>query len=167
MISIIDDDLLVRESTADLISSLGHEALIFGSAEQFLASGCLKDTACIITDLHMPGLNGLDLQSRLLAEGHRTPIIFITAYPKEAARSRALTAGAVAFLSKPFEESALISSLETALGGLRNFRAACTDWTGPAGACRLSATCDGACLSQMRQIIGRRRQRSDRGSTRR
>jgi FixJ family two-component response regulator len=58
MISIIDDDLLVRESTADLISSLGHEALIFGSAEQFLASGCLKDTACIITDLHMPGLNG-------------------------------------------------------------------------------------------------------------
>jgi len=117
VISIIDDDLLVRESTADLISSLGHKALIFGSAEQFLASGCLKDTACIITDLHMPGLNGLDLQSRLLAEGHRTPIIFITAYPKEAARSRALTAGAVAFLSKPFEESALISSLETALEG--------------------------------------------------
>ena len=80
----------MRESTADLISSLGHEALIFGSGEQFLASGCLKDTACIITDLHMPGLNGLDLQSRLLAEGHRTPIIFITAYPKDAARSRAL-----------------------------------------------------------------------------
>ena len=121
MISIIDDDLLVRESTADLISSLGHEALIFGSAERFLASGCLKDTACIITDLHMPGLNGLDLQSRLLAEGHRTPIIFITAYPKEAARSRALTAGAVAFLSKPFEESALISSLETALEGWKKF----------------------------------------------
>ena len=85
MISIIDDDLLVRESTADLISSLGHEALIFGSGEQFLASGRLKDTACIITDLHMPGLNGLDLQSHLLAEGHRTPIIFITAYPKDAA----------------------------------------------------------------------------------
>ncbi len=90
MISIIDDDLLVRESTADLVSSLGHEALIFGSGEQFLASGRLKDTACIITDLHMPGLDGLDLQSLLLADGHRTPIIFITAYPKEAARSRAL-----------------------------------------------------------------------------
>jgi FixJ family two-component response regulator len=115
MISIIDDDLLVRESTADLISSLGHEALIFGSGEQFLASGRLKDTACIITDLHMPGLNGLDLQSRLLAEDHRTPIIFITAYPKDAARLRALNAGAVAFLIKPFEESALIRSLETAL----------------------------------------------------
>lgn len=115
MISIIDDDLLVRESTADLVSSLGHEALIFGSGEQFLASGRLKDTACIVTDLHMPGLDGLDLQSVLLADGHRTPIIFITAYPKEAARSRALKAGAVAFLTKPFEESALISSLEIAL----------------------------------------------------
>jgi FixJ family two-component response regulator len=70
----------------------------------------------------MPGLNGLDLQSRLLAEGHRTPIIFITAYPKEAARSRALNGGAVAFLSKPFEESALISSLETALKQWEDFQ---------------------------------------------
>ena len=122
MISIIDDDLLVRESTADLISSLGHEALIFGSAEQFLASGCLKDTACIITDLHMPGLNGLDLQGRLLAEGHRTPIIFITAYPKEAARTRALNAGAVAFLSKPFQERVFIKSLETALKRWEDFQ---------------------------------------------
>ena len=122
MISIIDDDLLVRESTADLVSSLGHEALIFSSAKQFLGSGCLKDTACIISDLHMPGLDGLDLQNRLLAEGHRTSIIFITAYPKEAARSRALLAGAVAFLSKPFEESALISSLETAVKRWESFQ---------------------------------------------
>ena len=121
MISIIDDDLLVRESTADLISSLGHEVFTFGSGEQFLASGRLKDTACIVTDLHMPGLNGFDLQSRLLAEGNRTPIIFITAYPKDASRSRALNAGAVAFLSKPFEESALISSLETALKRRKEF----------------------------------------------
>jgi FixJ family two-component response regulator len=115
MISIIDDDELVRESTADLISSLGHEPLIFGSAEQFLASGRVEDTACIITDLHMTGLSGLELQSRLLTDGHRTPIIFFTAYPKAAARVRALEAGAVAFLTKPFEERALISSLETAL----------------------------------------------------
>jgi len=115
MISIIDDDLFVRVSTSALISSLGHEALIFDSGEQFLASGCLKDTACIITDLHMPGLSGLDLQSRLLAEGHCTPIIFITAYPKEEARSRALDAGAVAFLSKPFHETDLLKSLERAL----------------------------------------------------
>jgi FixJ family two-component response regulator len=121
MISIIDDDQCVRESTADLISSLGHEALIFDSGEQFLASGCLKDTACIITDLHMPGMNGLDLQSRLLAGGHRTPVIFITAYPQDAARSRAINAGAVAFLTKPFDESALIGSLETALKRWKNF----------------------------------------------
>ena len=121
MISIIDDDQFVRESTADLISSLGHEALIFDSGEQFLASGCLKDTACIITDLHMPGMSGLDLQSRLLAGGHRTPVIFITAYPQDAARSRAINAGAVAFLTKPFDESALIGSLETALKRWENF----------------------------------------------
>jgi FixJ family two-component response regulator len=115
MISIIDDEELVREPIADLISSLGHEPLIFGSAEQFLASGRVEDTACIITDLHMTGLSGLELQSRLLADGHCTPIIFITAYPKAAARVRALEAGAVAFLTKPFKEHALISSLETAL----------------------------------------------------
>ena len=132
VISIIDDDLIVRESTADLVTSLGYQALTFVSGEQFLASGYLKDTACIITDLHMPGSNGLDLQNRLLADGHRTPIIFITAYPKDATRSRALNAGAVAFLSKPFEESALISSLETALEGWKKFwSCACTDWTVP------------------------------------
>jgi FixJ family two-component response regulator len=106
---------LVRESTADLVSSLGHEALTFASGEQFLTSERLRDTACIITDLHMPGLDGLSLQSRLLAEGRLIPIIFITAYPKEAARTRALAAGAVAFLSKPFEEASLINALATAL----------------------------------------------------
>jgi FixJ family two-component response regulator len=115
MISIIDDDAWVRESTADLITSLGHKALTFASGEQFLASGRLKDTSCVITDLEMPGLNGLDLQERLLAEGYRTPIIFLTAFPKDAARSRALEAGAVAFLSKPFKEASLITSLEIAL----------------------------------------------------
>jgi FixJ family two-component response regulator len=120
-ISIIDDDAWVRESTADLITSLGHKALTFASGEQFLASDRLKDTSCVITDLEMPGLNGLDLQERLLAEGYRTPIIFITAYPKDAARSRALEAGAVAFLSKPFKEASLITSLEIALKGREEF----------------------------------------------
>jgi FixJ family two-component response regulator len=115
IISIVDDDLLVRESIADLISSLGHEPLIFGTAEQFLASGRLADTACIITDLLMPGASGLDLQASVRAYGHLTPIIFITACPNESARARALEAGAVAFLTKPFEESALLGSLEIAL----------------------------------------------------
>jgi FixJ family two-component response regulator len=122
MISIIDDDVLVREATADLISSMGHEALTFASGEQFLTSGRLRDTACIITDLHMPGLDGLGLQRRLLAEGHTVPIIFITAYPKDAARTRALAAGAVAFLSKPFEERSLISALESALNRTTNLQ---------------------------------------------
>jgi FixJ family two-component response regulator len=115
VIAIIDDEPLVQESTADLISSLGHEPLIFGSGKQFLASGRVADTACIITDLQMPGLSGLDLQAHLRADSCFTPIIFITAYPKEAARKRALDAGAVAFLTKPYEESALIGSLEIAL----------------------------------------------------
>jgi FixJ family two-component response regulator len=115
VIAIIDDDAFVRESTADLISSLGHESLIFDSGEQFLASGRLADTVCIITDLQMPGLSGLDLQAHLQANNCFTPIIFITAYPKESARARALDAGAVAFLTKPYEEGALIGSLETAL----------------------------------------------------
>jgi FixJ family two-component response regulator len=122
MISIIDDDSWVRESTADLITSLGHKALTFASGEQFLASGRLKDTSCVITDLEMPGLNGLDLQDHMLAEGYRTPIIFMTAYPKDAARSRALKAGAVAFLSKPFKEDCLISTLAIALKRWEKFK---------------------------------------------
>jgi FixJ family two-component response regulator len=115
MISIVDDDALVREATADLLTSLGYQASTFASAEQFLASDRVSKTACLITDLQMPGLNGLDLQHQLLAAGHRTPIIFITAFPKESARSCALDAGAVAFLSKPFEEESLIKSIEIAL----------------------------------------------------
>jgi FixJ family two-component response regulator len=117
LISVVDDDAFVREATADFLTSLGYQACTFASAEQFLASDRLKDTSCVITDLRMPGLSGLDLQSRLFAAGHKTPVIFITAYPKEQDRSRALNAGAVAFLNKPFEEAALISSLELALQG--------------------------------------------------
>jgi FixJ family two-component response regulator len=118
MISIVDDDALVREATADLITSLGYQALTFASAEQFLASEHVNETACLITDLQMSGLSGLDLQSHWLAGGYRTPIIFITAFPKDGARARALEAGAVAFLSKPFEEESLIGSIEIALNTL-------------------------------------------------
>src|SRR5262245_50006669 len=104
MISIVDDDALVREATADVVTSLGYEARTFASAEEFLASAHVKATSCLITDLQMPGLNGLELQSQLLAEGYDTPVIFITAFPKDKSRARALNAGAVAFLSKPCEE---------------------------------------------------------------
>jgi len=115
MISIVDDDAYVRESLRDLIESLGYDVAIFGSAERFLEAESLPETSCLITDLQMPGLSGLDLQSRLMADGHRIPVIFITAFPDEKFRVRAMRSGAVGFLSKPFGESSLISCLESAL----------------------------------------------------
>src|SRR5215831_3508048 len=107
-ISIIDDDPIVREAIADLVQSLGYEAATFESAEQFLASGAVAETSCLITDLQMPGRSGLDLQKQILAEGHQTPVIFVTAFPEENFKNRAMNAGAVAFLSKPFPEDSLI-----------------------------------------------------------
>ena len=119
-ISIVDDDAFVRDATADLVRALGYDARTYESAEQFLGSGQVDDSSCLITDLQMPGLNGLELQDCLLAEGHSTPIIFITAFPKDAARQRALDAGAVAFLKKPFEEASLIRALEVAVKHVRS-----------------------------------------------
>jgi FixJ family two-component response regulator len=115
MISIVDDDGVVREATADLVSSLGYKTQTFASGEAFLESGQLEQTSCLITDIQMPGLNGLELQSRLLADGYRIPVIFITAFPTASAQQRAMSAGAVAFLSKPFEEISLVQSLAAAL----------------------------------------------------
>jgi FixJ family two-component response regulator len=117
MISIVDDDAFVRQAIGELVQSLGYTAATFPSAEHFLESGRVEETSCLITDLQMPGLSGLDLQSHLLAHGRRTPIIFITAFPEEKFRTRALNAGAVGFLSKPCDEDALINCLETALTG--------------------------------------------------
>ena len=114
-ISIIDDDCMVREAIADLVQSLGYEARTFESAEDFLGSGRLSETSCLITDVHMPGLDGLELQSRLVAQGRHTPVIFVTAFPEERLRKRAINAGAVGFLSKPFTEDTLIHCMETAL----------------------------------------------------
>ena len=118
MISVIDDDPLVRDATADLINSLGYSALVFESAEQFLDSGQVTNTSCLITDLHLPGLSGIELQSQLRVEGYRTPVIFITGFPEPRFRERAMTTGAVAFLVKPFDEADLVSSLQIALNGL-------------------------------------------------
>ena len=115
LISIVDDDQVVREATADLIDALGYAAVTFASAEEFLDSAQVGSTACLITDPQMPGVDGLELQRRLIATGCTTPIIFITAFPKERARDCAMQAGAVAFLAKPFEEGMLINSIETAL----------------------------------------------------
>jgi FixJ family two-component response regulator len=119
-ISIINDDPIVREAIADLVQSLGYEAATFESAEQFLASGAVAETSCLITDLQMPGQSGLELQKQLLAEGHCTPVIFVTAFPEEKFRNRAMTAGAVAFLSKPFRDDTLIDCVKNTLNSTIN-----------------------------------------------
>jgi FixJ family two-component response regulator len=115
MISIVDDDRAVREATRGLVRSLGYNALAFASAEEFLGSALLNKTSCLITDLQMPGLSGIDLQDRLIADGHRMPIIFITAYPEERVRVRAMKAGAVCFMSKPYSDENLVDCIERAL----------------------------------------------------
>jgi FixJ family two-component response regulator len=115
LISIIDDDRSVREAIQGLIRSLGYATAAFESAEEYLDSGRIRDTACIITDLQMPGLSGIDLQRRLIADGHRTPIIFVTAFPSDRLRKHALDAGAFGFLDKPFDEPSLIACIDRAL----------------------------------------------------
>jgi FixJ family two-component response regulator len=115
MISIVDDDPLVRESTVDLLNSIGYAATGFESAEDFLDSDQVNSTSCLITDLQLPGLNGIELQEHLKQDGNRVPVIFITAFPEARLQARAMAAGAVAFLTKPYEEAALIDSLDAAL----------------------------------------------------
>ena len=115
MISIIDDDESVRAATRNLVRSLGFTAFTFASAEDFLQSPRASDSSCVITDVQMPGLSGVELQSRLLAQGQRTPIIFITAFPDKSIEARAMKAGAICFLSKPFDGSTLIKCLDRAL----------------------------------------------------
>ena len=115
VISIIDDDGSVRAATYNLVRSLGHIVHTFASAEEFLRSPHLNDTWCVITDVQMPTMSGLELQAHLLAEGYRMPFIFITAFSVGSARERALKAGATCFLTKPFAGEALINCLDAAL----------------------------------------------------
>ena len=114
-IAIVDDGSAVREATTLLVRSLGYHASTFGSADEFLKSEQVHDTSCLITNLEMPGLNGIELQDWLIAHGHRIPIIFITANPDENVRIRAIKAGAVAFLIKPINCHHLIDHVEKAL----------------------------------------------------
>ncbi len=115
MISIVDDDESVREATKGLVRSLGYNAAAFASAEEFLSSSRVNDTACVVTDVQMPGLSGIELQSRLAEDGHRIPIVFITASPEERVRGRAQEAGAFGFFSKPFDEDLFIGCLNRAV----------------------------------------------------
>jgi FixJ family two-component response regulator len=114
VISIIDDDELFRRATAGWIDSLGYAVASFGSAEEFLRSEQLEQTACLISDVQMPGMSGIDLQNQLIDRGYRVPVIFITAYSDSKARMQALASGALGFFDKPFSEEGLISCLDQA-----------------------------------------------------
>jgi FixJ family two-component response regulator len=115
MISIVDDDESVREAIKGLIRSMGYRAEVFASAEEFLSSGDLNETACLILDVRMAEMSGLELQTQLTASGCRVPIIFISAHSDSKARARALEAGAVAFLMKPFSDDALLNAINSSL----------------------------------------------------
>ena len=115
IVMIVDDDESIRRAARRLIKSYGFPVETFASAEDFLSSGRLHETACLVLDVQMPGLNGLELQSRLITDGHQVPIIFITAFNDENARAQALKAGALGYLVKPFEETDLLTAINVAL----------------------------------------------------
>lgn len=116
LISIIDDDESIRRTTTLLIESFGYGAATFESAEDFLKSGHVDDTSCLIVDVQMPGMNGLELQSHLMNAGYGIPIIFITAYDNSDSRRRALQMGAAAFLGKPFNDRQLLLTIHSVIG---------------------------------------------------
>jgi FixJ family two-component response regulator len=115
LIAIVDDDESMQDSLHDLIESAGLEARCFGSAEEFLESGLHRQAACLITDIRMPKMSGLELQSRLKDEECNVPIIFITAHGDTGMRIRAMREGAVEFLAKPFDHQLLLKRVRAAL----------------------------------------------------
>jgi FixJ family two-component response regulator len=115
VIAIVDDDESFRRAITSFIRSLGYGAAAFDSAEAFLESDRIQDIDCLITDLQMPGMTGIELQDRLIAQGHCLPVIFITAFPGMKARTQALARGAIGFLAKPFNDQGLIACLNEAL----------------------------------------------------
>jgi FixJ family two-component response regulator len=116
LIAIVDDDVMICEATKDLVEAFGFNARTFTSAGEFLNSDCVSSTACLISDVQMPGMNGLQLHRKLITSGRHIPVIFITAFPDERVRKRAVAAGAVCYLSKPFDSERLRSCIRSALG---------------------------------------------------
>jgi len=115
LIAIVDDDSSVRSAVQDLLKTVGLQARTFASAEEFLRSGQQHQVACLIADIRMPGMSGLDLQAQLNADQVKVPIIFVTAHDDPPMRMRALRAGAVEFLAKPFDEEHLLDCVWAAV----------------------------------------------------
>ena len=115
IVAVIDDDESCRTALEEMLRSAGLSALAFASAEDFLKSGQQRQTGCLISDIRMPGMSGLELQAKLNADRCRIPTIFITAHGDEKMRMQALRAGAVEFLAKPFDDEVLLESVRTAL----------------------------------------------------
>ena len=115
VVAIVDDDDLMRSALQGLLKSVGLPAQTFASSEEFLKSGRQHQTACLIADIRMPGMSGLELQAKLNADRCRIPTIFITAHGDEKMRMQALRAGAVEFMAKPFDDEALLESVRAAL----------------------------------------------------
>ena len=114
-IAVVDDDASVREAATNLFRSMGFKVRAFASAEDFLSSGAVEDASCLVLDVQMPGMGGLSLQSHLAAAERHIPIVFVTGYPDDTVRAKALQSGAVCFLTKPFDEGELLDGLRTAL----------------------------------------------------
>ncbi len=115
MVAIVDDDDLMRSALQGLLKSVGLPAQVFASAEEFLKSGQQKEVGCLVADIRMPGMSGLELQAKLNADRCKIPTIFITAHGDEKMRMQALRAGAVEFMAKPFDDEALLESVRAAL----------------------------------------------------
>ena len=115
LVAIVDDDELMRSAVGGLLKAVGLPAQEFASAEEFLNSGQQHQAGCLIADIRMPGISGLELQAKLNADRCRIPIIFITAHGDEKMRMQALRAGAVEFMAKPFDDEALLESVRVAL----------------------------------------------------
>jgi FixJ family two-component response regulator len=115
LIAIVDDDESVRDALTSLLHSVGWQAEAFASAEAFLQSGQVHTTACVLLDVRLPGISGLELQRQLRSSQARLPIIFLTAHGTETMQAQTLQAGAVAFFTKPFSDTALLEAIHTAL----------------------------------------------------
>ena len=115
LIAIVDDDESVRVAMGGMVESFGYAPITFRSADDFLKSDKLPSASCLILDVQMPGMSGLELHVQLIASGHRIPTIFVTAFPDKRVRDRALRAGGVCFLAKPFGRNDLLGCIESAL----------------------------------------------------